>query len=48
LPENFALVSPGEVKTTDESPGTARCAIEKHDPKLPVRRVFGGQTGPVR
>ena len=50
LPENFALVSPGEVKTTitNESPGTARFAIEKHEPKLPVRKVFGGQTGPVR
>jgi hypothetical protein len=48
LPENYVLVSPGVVKMTitNDAPGAAHFAIERHDPKLPVRKVFGGQPNP--
>jgi hypothetical protein len=44
LPENYVLVSPGEVMMTitNDVAGAAHFAIERHDPKLPVRKVFGG------
>jgi hypothetical protein len=52
LPESYVLASIGEVKTivTNETPGSARFAIGKRDtqPRLKVRKVFGGQGGTVQ
>jgi hypothetical protein len=50
LPENFVLVPPGpiQVTTTKDKTPEVTFTIEKHEPQLPIRKVFGARSDAIQ